>query len=62
MYDMPVGTRSTYQIEGMAGMTPEEYITALNERTMNFQRERRKTGAASKAPTSEYFASLKKDD
>jgi len=56
MYGGPVGVRNTYNIDGMADMTPEEYITALNERTIDFQRSRRRT--APKAPVREYFNSL----
>jgi len=56
MYSMPVGTRSTYQIDGMADMSPDEYIDALNQRTVDFQRQRRRN--ASKSPTRDYFSTL----
>jgi len=56
MHGMPVGVRNTYAIEGMAEMTPEEYMAALNKRTVDFQRARRRE--APKVPTREYFDSL----
>ena len=56
MYDMPVGVQSTYEIPGMKDMTPDEYMTALNARTSEFQRARRQ--AAPKHPTLDYFSTL----
>ena len=40
---------NTYDIPGMEDMEKDEYLAALNERTMNMQRARRQSGAAPRA-------------
>ena len=54
----PQGTVNTYVIEGMDGMSPEEYQKALQDSIIERQRKRRASGTTGNRATWDYLTSL----
>jgi hypothetical protein len=54
----PRGTVNTYAIEGMEEMSSDEYMAALQDRVINTQRERRRSGQAGSRGSWSYLNSL----
>ena len=60
-FGMPVGTTTTYALEGMEDMSPDEYMQAMLDKQMEERRQRRESaGGEVRAPLDSYFAQFNK--